>query len=107
VLPPVLPPAPPTSHRIARADRGDKSPLSTQGMKIRYSTKFDGDRILVVLDNDESDWHVDAGPGYSSTQMGALLERIYSMGYKAMPESECGSELLSDGSVRIYLVPVA
>jgi hypothetical protein len=74
-------------------------------MKIHYASKFDSDRITIVLDNSESDWHIDAGPEYRSSQMDALLGRIYGMGYEPLPESECGPEILPDGSIRIYLAP--
>jgi len=75
-------------------------------MKIRYASKFDNDRIVIVLDSAVFDWHIDAGPGYNASQMDALLRHVYIMGYEPMPEDECGSEILDSGGVRIYLVPV-
>jgi len=76
-------------------------------MKIRYSSKFDSDRIAVVLDSPAEDWHIDAEPGYSSSQMGVLLDRVYDMGFEPMSEDECGAEILPSGGVRIYFAPVA
>ena len=75
-------------------------------MKIRYASKFDNDRIVIVLDDGASDWHIDAGQEYSASQMGALLDRVYDMGYECLPDDECDSEILDSGGVRIYLVPV-
>ena len=74
-------------------------------MKISYSSQFD--YIKIVLDQCAEDWHIDAGPDYSSSQMKALLGRVYGMGYEAMSADECEPEILPDGSVRIYLVPVS
>ena len=75
-------------------------------MKIRYSAKFDSDRIAVVLDERAEDFHVDAEPGYNSSYMDLVLDRIYDMGYEPMSEDECEAEILDGGGVRIYLVPV-
>lgn len=80
--------------------------MSAQDIQIRYSARFDGDCIAVVLDSRAEDWHIDAAPGYSGTQMAALLDRVYGMGYEPLPEEECEAEILPDGGVRIYLVPV-
>ena len=106
MLPPALPPAPHTLHRTTCADRGDSSLLSAQDIQIRYSCKFDDDHITVVLDSSAEDWHVDAKPEYGFIQMAALLDRVYSMGFEAMEADECEPEVLRDGSVRIYFVPV-
>ena len=75
-------------------------------MKIHYSSQFDSGTIAVVLDSDAEDWHIDAGPGYRSSQMAALLDRTYSMGYEPLDADECEPEILDNGGVRIYLVPV-
>ena len=71
-----------------------------------HTAKFDNDRITVVLDDGAEDWHVDAEQGYDSSVMGALIERIYGMGYEAMSEDECEAEILDSGAVRVYYVPV-
>ena len=87
----MLPPAsPPMLHtRTTRADRGDS----------------DSDRITTVLDSDAFDWHIDAKEGYSSSQMAAVVARVYGMGYEVLPDDECDPVILPDGSIRIYLVP--
>jgi len=76
-------------------------------MKIRYSSKFDSDRITVVLDERAEDFHVDAKRGYNSDHMDLVLDHIYDMGYETLPDDECEAEILDSGAIRIYLVPTA
>jgi protein-L-isoaspartate O-methyltransferase len=76
-------------------------------MKIHYASQFDSDRIKIVLDNSALDWHIDAGSGYRASQMAALLSRVCSMGYETLPADECEDEILPNGDIRIYLVPVS
>ena len=107
MFPPALPPALSTLHtQTTRTDRGDNSLQRDDGLHICYASKFDSDRITIVLDSAVFDWHIGAEQGYSSSQMAALLDHLYDMGYEPLPEDECGAEILDSGGVRIYLVPV-
>jgi hypothetical protein len=69
--------------------------------QARYETP-DG-KIVLSVDEDECDFHIDAKDGYKASDMKAALELARSRGLEPLDEDECEPEILEDGTVRIYL----
>ncbi|QJD50677.1 hypothetical protein SEA_ISSMI_31 [Streptomyces phage Issmi] len=69
--------------------------------QARYVTP-DG-LIVLLVDEDECDFHIDARPGYKASEMRAVLELARSRGLEPLDDDECEPEILEDGTVRIYL----
>jgi hypothetical protein len=62
--------------------------------------------IVLWVDEDECDFHIDAKDGYKASDMRAALEVARSRGLEPLDEDECEPEILEDGTVRIYLAAV-
>ncbi|MFE9924252.1 hypothetical protein ACFYQA_22520 [Streptomyces sp. NPDC005774] len=60
--------------------------------------------IKLVVNENEEDFHIDARPGYSATEMRVVLASARRHGLELMDDDECEPEILEDGTVRIYLV---
>ncbi|MET8111166.1 hypothetical protein [Streptomyces prasinus] len=56
------------------------------------------------MNEEEEDFHIDARPGYSATEMRAILALARRHGLEPMDADECEPEILEDGTVRVYLV---
>jgi hypothetical protein len=69
--------------------------------RARYETP-DG-KIVLSVDEDECDFHIDAKDGYKASDMKAALEVARSRGLEPLDEDECEPEILEDGTIRIYL----
>ncbi|MEU9795079.1 hypothetical protein AB0E27_31590 [Streptomyces sparsogenes] len=76
------------------------------GWKGTY-TSPDG-LITLHYDAEAYDFHIDAKEGYRPSSMRRLLEGARSgFGLELLDEDEMDPEILEDGTIRIYLAPIA
>lgn len=62
--------------------------------------------VQVTLDTAQFDFHMDVAPDCPPTMPGLVLAQLHRLGFEAMDEDECESELLRNGSIRVYLCPI-
>ena len=63
-------------------------------------------RVRYHLDIEEFDFRVDVAPDTPSRWVALTLTYLNLLGYEPIPLDECEAELLDDGWVRRYLVPI-
>ncbi|MCG8926665.1 hypothetical protein [Lentzea sp. CC55] len=63
-------------------------------------------RVRFHLDTEEFDFYVDVAPGTASAWISLTLTYMALLGYEPIPLNECEAELLDDGWVRRYFVPI-
>lgn len=59
--------------------------------------------IVLSIDYDEEDFHIDARPGHSPAAMKAVLAQARARGLEPMNADECEPEILEDSTIRVYL----
>ncbi|WP_405056953.1 hypothetical protein OG474_29965 [Kribbella sp. NBC_01505] len=62
--------------------------------------------VTLHLDTENEELYLDAAPDFSQNALVILLRALPSYGFEPIPEGECPSELLDDGTVRIWLAEV-
>ncbi|WP_329793897.1 hypothetical protein V1227_19000 [Lentzea sp. DG1S-22] len=63
-------------------------------------------RVRFYLDTEEFNFYVDVAPDTASRWVAHTLTHLALLGYEPIPLDECEAELLDDGWVRRYLVPI-
>lgn len=85
---------------------GDGPTDTPGGWKGTYESA-DG-LISLHYDTEAYDFHIDAREGYKPGAMKALLEGARSgFGLRLLDEDEMEPEILEDGTIRLYLAPIA
>lgn len=65
-------------------------------------------QVLLLIDEDAERAYIETVPTGSTTEgVRFIVERARLHGYEPMPEDECPSEELPDGSIRTWLAKVA
>lgn len=77
----------------------------TQGVPRSIAT-LDG-TVRLHVDHEAFDYHIVAKPDHNPESLLGIVTQAEWWGMEVMPEDECEAELLDDGSVRIYLAPIA
>lgn len=62
--------------------------------------------VTMHLDGEAEEHYIDAAPNHDHTALLILLGALPTYGFEVMPESECPSETLDDGTVRVWLAEV-
>lgn len=93
----------PAHHLVPTADLPD-IPAIDPGTPY-VSTWHDG-TVTLYLDPRKYDFHMDSSPSAEPATRHAYTRLAERMGFEVMHEDECPAELLDNGMVRVYLVPI-
>ncbi|MGW1258443.1 hypothetical protein ACWD5Q_25500 [Streptomyces sp. NPDC002513] len=62
--------------------------------------------VALHIDHANFDFHITAHPGYRASEMRSVLALAKGRGLTLFDEDDRDPEILEDGSVRLYLIPV-
>lgn len=63
-------------------------------------------RISVVLNEHDYEFYVRASEGHDSTKLLSIIQALCLIGYVVLSPDEHPEEVMSDGSVRLWLTPI-
>ncbi|MCD2462472.1 hypothetical protein MBT42_02750 [Streptomyces sp. MBT42] len=63
--------------------------------------------MTLVIDEEEYDFHIIAGPDHRSTELRRVLDEAAKFGLELLDDDECEPEIMEDDSIKIYLCPTA